>query len=379
MEILGFGTYDSRRHPRVAVILEGLRAGGDRVAEVNAPLALSTAARVDLLRRPWRLPGPVGAVVRGWLALAAGVLLPSGRPGRRRADAVVVGYLGQFDVVLARLLFPSRRTPLVLDQLVFGVDTAVDRGVSGRGRLAALGALDRMACRVADLVLVDTAENATLVPAASRDKVVVVPVGAAEEWFRAGRAAAAPSRDAGPAAPLRAVFYGLYTPLQGAPVLGRALRLLEGHGVRVTMIGTGQDYAATRAAAGEGDWVDWLGWVDPGDLPGLVADHDVCLGIFGTTPKAARVVPNKVFQGAAAGCAVLTSDTVPQRRVLRDTAIYVPPGDPGAIASALAALAGDRDRLAALRVAATVAARAFTPERVVDPLRRRLAAYCGQA
>ena len=43
------------------------------------------------------------------------------------------------------------------------------------------------------------------------------------------------------------------------------------------------------------------------DLPALVAGHDVCLGIFGTGDKALRVVPNKVFQGAAAGCAIVTS------------------------------------------------------------------------
>ena len=85
-----------------------------------------------------------------------------------------------------------------------------------------------------------------------------------------------------------------------------------------------------RAAGGDG--VDWLDWVAPADLPALVADHDVCLGIFGRGDKALRVVPNKVFQGAASGCAVVTSDTAPQRRALGDCAVLVPPGDPEALA-----------------------------------------------
>jgi glycosyltransferase involved in cell wall biosynthesis len=85
------------------------------------------------------------------------------------------------------------------------------------------------------------------------------------------------------------------------------------------------------------------------------------------------VVPNKVFQGAAAGCALVTSDTAPQRRVLGDAALFVPPGDAQALAGALRLLARDRDRLAAARdAAARLAAGRFTPEHVVRPLHDRL-------
>jgi glycosyltransferase involved in cell wall biosynthesis len=44
-----------------------------------------------------------------------------------------------------------------------------------------------------------------------------------------------------------------------------------------------------------------------------------------------------VFQGAAAGCAIVTSDIPPQRRALGDAALLVPPGDPAALAAALIA------------------------------------------
>jgi glycosyltransferase involved in cell wall biosynthesis len=113
--------------------------------------------------------------------------------------------------------------------------------------------------------------------------------------------------------------------------------------------------------------------VAPADLPALVAGHDVCLGIFGRGDKALRVVPNKVFQGAAAGCAVVTSDTAPQRRALGECAVLVPPGDPQALAAALRALADDRDRLQALRTGAwTLARERFVPEAVVVPLVQRV-------
>ena len=84
-------------------------------------------------------------------------------------------------------------------------------------------------------------------------------------------------------------------------------------------------------------------------------------------------MPNKVYQGAAAGCAIVTSDTKPQRRALGDAALYVPPGDADALADALRGLARRPDELAAYRAAAHARAdEAFRPEVVVAPLLERL-------
>ncbi len=368
MRALLFGTYDASMHPRITAIAEGLRAGGIDVAECNAPLGLDTAARVDMLAHPWRARALLVRLAQRWATLA--------RAARRTPapDVVLVGYLGHFDVHLARLLF--RRVPVVLDHLTGASDTGRDRRLGGIARRFLLRTIDAAALRAADIIVVDTEEHLARLPARHRVRAVVVPVGAPSAWHLAARPAESQDADG----PLRVVFYGLYTPLQGAPVIGAALNRLAGAPIEVTMIGDGQDKAATMAAAGAGDRVRWLDWVPADELPALVAGHDVCLGIFGTGDKALRVVPNKVFQGAAAGCAIVTSDTAPQRRALSGAGVLVPPGDPDALAAALLRLSGDRGELTRLRQRAReLAQEQFTPERIVRPLLPRLTPAAGTA
>ncbi len=324
MRALLFGTYDASAHPRIAILGAGLRDSGIAVGECNAPLGLDTAARVAMLAHPWRAPALAARLARRWLTLS--------RAARRlpAPDVVLVGYLGHFDVHLARLLFP--RVPVVLDHLVGASDTARDRRLDGGPRQAVLRLIDAAALRAADVVLVDTEEHRLALPARHQARAGVVPLGASAAWYAAAPQAAGERPDGQPPAgeaapgPLRVVFYGLYTPLQGAPVIGAALGLLAGTPIEFTMIGDGQDAPAAKGAAAANDAVRWVDWVPAADLPAVVASHHVCLGIFGTGDKALRVVPNKVFQGAAAGCAIVTSDTPPQRRALGEAAALVPPG-----------------------------------------------------
>jgi len=378
MRTIIFGTYDTAMHPRIATIAEGLAASGFDVTECNIPLGLSTADRVDMLAKPWKAGGLIVRLASRWFGLAAKAR-GLGNHGLGRPDAVVVGYLGHFDVHLARLLYRRGRVPLVLDHLISAANTAKDRRLDGGMKTKVLRLIDAAALRAADIVVVDTEEHLEIVPEKYRSKAVVVPVGAPSPWHAAapelpvGTAPSATASSTTGSGPLKVVFYGLYTPLQGTPVIGEALGRIAGAPVEVTMIGRGQDEAETKRAAAANQSVRWLDWVPAAELPALVASHDVCLGIFGTGDKALRVVPNKVFQGAAAGCAVITSDTAPQRRVLGDAAVLVPPGDPVALADALLQLANDREELLKRRHAARqLAAERFTPEQVVRPLTDRL-------
>ncbi|WP_456845056.1 glycosyltransferase family 4 protein [Cellulomonas sp. P5_C6] len=364
--ILATGTYDADSHPRIRVIVQGLRERGWAVEEIVEPLRLDTAQRVDMLRRPAALPLLGISLLRAWSRL-----VPALRRRRRRGprpDVVLVGHLGHFDIALVRRL--TRPVPVVLDFLISGAGTAADRGVAGRVRRRLLVGLDTFALRRADVVVVDTDEHADALPPDVRERAVVVPVGADSRWFEAGDAR--PARPAG--GPLSVIFFGLFTPLQGTPVIAEALRLLDG-AVEATIVGTGQDEAAVDALLAGVPGIRRVRWVEADRLPALVAAHDVCLGIVGTSRKALSVVPNKAFQGAAAGCVVVTSDTPPQRRALGDVAVYVPPGDADALAGALRDLAADTAAVQALGVrsaawaGATMSARASVAP-LVDALER---------
>jgi glycosyltransferase involved in cell wall biosynthesis len=363
MRVLAFGTYDAQSHPRIAVIIEGLRASGFTVEECNIPLGLDTASRVAMLHKPWRVPRLLGRLASRWLRLA--------RRARRSAkpDAVLVGYLGHFDVRLARRLF--RRTPIVLDHLIGASDTASDRRVKGGLKHTALRAIDAGALKSADVILVDTAEHLAALPEPHRARGLVINVGAPSAWFSSSRVFESP---------LKVVFFGLYTPLQGTPVIGAAIGRLAGSPIEFTMIGKGQDLLETQRLAAGNAHVRWLDWVPADELPSLVASHDVCLGIFAAAGKGVRVVPNKVYQGAAAGCAVVTADTPPQRRAMDGAASFVTPGDPEALADALRALASDPVELARLKEAGRQRVQErFAPAEIVAPLVERLRSPVSEA
>lgn len=366
--MLAFGSYDKRTQPRVGVLIEGLCAHGDVVTEVNVPFGLSAIEREAILRQAWRLPIFFVLLVRCWFKL---IIRGVSAFRAARPEVVLVGYLGHFDVLLARVLF-GRRATIALDHFVFAEDTSIDRGVTTTWKTRLLRLLDHLALRSADVVLLDTEEHLELMPLRHVDRAVVVPVGASYRWFQAGDERQEASNDERRA--IRVVFFGLFTPLQGAPIIGEALRLLKNdNDFEFLMVGRGQDLDEARLAWADNPHVQWMEWIEADELPEVVAQHDVCLGIFSTNPKAQRVTPTKVFQGAAAGCAIVTSDTPPQRTMLNDAANYVPAGDALAIAESLRTFAEDRHLLARSRAQARDRATSvFTPEAVVIPLRESL-------
>jgi glycosyltransferase involved in cell wall biosynthesis len=363
VRVVFFGSYDSQRHERVTVLFQGLKARGHEVLECNVPLRVSGDMRVRMLRWPLLVPLLVVRVLVCWSRL-----IP---PARRLKDpdVVLVGYLGQFDVFLARWLWPS--TMIVLDHLVPAVGVASDHGITKRWLLGLLSRVDRVATSAASIILVDTEEHLGLLPSGKASAAVVVPVGASVAYHRQPALIGE--------SPLRVIYVGTYIPLHGTTVIARAIALIDRRvEVRFTMVGHGPDRARVEQIVGQDERVTWIDWLPAEDLAGALAQHHICLGIFGTTEKAAQVVPTKVYLGAASGCAVITGDSPPQARLLGSTAFLVPRGDPGALADLLTELAERPDRVAAARRESARLAQRFTPFETVLPLHRHLLEMQGQ-
>jgi glycosyltransferase involved in cell wall biosynthesis len=278
----------------------------------------------DGLREGWSA-GPVRAAR---LALAEARLL---RRRPRGFDAFVVGYPGHFDLPAAQRA--ARGTPIVFNPLVSLADTLVaDRRRFRPGSLAAraLRAVDRSAFRRADLVVADTQAHAQFFAGLAELAVVEVCfVGAEERLFRPGWQS--PER-------FTALFVGKLIPLQGVETILAAARLAPDIPFRI--VGSGQLAPMLSSAPPN---VEHVPWVEYEQLPAELHRAGTALGIFGTTSKAHRVIPNKAFQALACGTPLVTADTPAARELLADgdSALLVPPGDAAALAAALRRLAAD--------------------------------------
>jgi len=127
-----------------------------------------------------------------------------------------------------------------------------------------------------------------------------------------------------PGAPLKVVFYGLYTPLQGTPVIGEALGRPRRRAVEVTMIRPRRRRRRDQGAAAANQSVRWLGWVPAAELPALVPRHDVCLGSSATATRRCAWFPTRC-SGSRRRVRGHHLRHPPQRRVLGDAAVLCRP------------------------------------------------------
>jgi len=123
-----------------------------------------------------------------------------------------------------------------------------------------------------------------------------------------------------------------------------------------------------------------LGMLSHAELRRRTLAADVCLGVFGTSAKAARVVPNKVYDALACGRPVVTADTPAAREVLRDgeEALLVPAGSAEALAAAIERLRDGGERLRLGTNALALYRERFTPLVLGAALLGRLEDLCAR-
>jgi glycosyltransferase involved in cell wall biosynthesis len=318
LRVCYFGTYE-RAYPRNSQVISCLRGADVEVLEEHVSVW-------DDDRHGWGA-GPMRALQ---LAVAEGRLVARRPPD---VDAFMVGYPGHFDLPAARRAAHGR--PLVFNPLVSLGDTLVgDRGRFRAGSLAArvLETVDRRAFRAADVVVADTAAGAQFfIGLAGLTDVPVCFVGAEDRLFKPGWSP--PDR-------FVALFVGKLIPLQGVETILEAAR--QAPEIDFRLVGSGQLASLLGARPPN---VEHVPWVEYERLPTEIRRAGCSLGIFGTSEKAQRVIPNKAFQTIACAAPLITADTPAARELLvaDESALLVPPGDAGSLADAVRRLAADSE------------------------------------
>lgn len=278
-------------------------------------------------------------------------------------DLIWVPCFRQRDLAAAARYARRHKIPLVFDPLI----SAYDKRVNERQKFAAsstkakrLLAWESGLFQQADWLIADTIGHADYFVetfGVSRERVVVVPVGAEEAIFTP-QPWPAKAHDA----PLELTFFGTFIGLQGVDVLAQAILQYEGPPVRWRLIGEGpmraecESVLAHLRVEAPGAGVSFEPWGPLHELPGRLASSDAILGIFGGSAKAQRVIPNKVYQGLAIGRPVITASTDAYPDVLRvseaNGLFWALPGEALSIVQAVMRLHQYRESLGDIGVAA---------------------------
>lgn len=236
------------------------------------------------------------------LSLRLVVAWMSGR--LRKADAVFVGFLAQPIFPLVRLLY---RGPIISDAYFSLYDAMVNdkqkvSATSLVGRICYW--LDRHMLKHSELCFTDTQQHVEYmshffeVPDANIRRL----------WISAESKPLAQIADLNTRPSFEVFFWGGFIPLQGVDTIVRAAALLRDDNVNFTIFGAGQTFESCGELQRElnVDNLNFAGWQQPDQISVQASGSHLALGIFGTTKKAGRVIPNKVYEGLAMGIPLIT-------------------------------------------------------------------------
>ncbi len=252
----------------------------------------------------------------------------------KNVDVLVVGFFAQPMLPMLRFFW---RRPIISDGYFSIFDTLVHdkakvRSHSIIGKLCYW--LDRYMLQNSDLVLTDTLEHVEFfkqsfnVPHAQVERLWV---SAQDTVFRSQSPLPLQEEEK-----CEVLFWGGFIPLQGVEVIIQAAHLLRDNAVHFTIVGSGQTFPSCKKLSQElnTDNVSFIGWQTLEGLQELASKSHIILGIFGTTNKAKRVIPNKAFQAIALAKPLITGDSPASRELFSNgyNAMLVPLGDPEALA-----------------------------------------------
>ncbi|MBD3413412.1 MAG: glycosyltransferase [Candidatus Aminicenantes bacterium] len=329
-----FGTYEST-FPRTRTLMQACRLKGFEILECHRPFWENMKHKFDMFS--------VSSAVKTGLELMRIYAVLALRYLRLKDhDVVVVGYNGYFDMFLAWLLTRIRRKILVFTPVFPLYETLVeDRKYVNPDSLKSriIHWIDEKTGALADLIIIETETYLNYysrefkIP---KEKFHKIPLGADEKNFYprpSKKQSLTPHQ-------IKVLFYGKFIPLQGISYIVKAAKMLEKHNqLEFEVIGSGQLTPDINRLARKLNVqnIDFIEWIDYKELPEHILDAHICLGIFGSTPKAQRGIPIKVYEALAVKKPVITGNTPAAREVFTDqkNAVLCNVGDPKALAESI--------------------------------------------
>ena len=215
----------------------------------------------------------------------------------RRPDIYILTFRGY--ELLPFLALISWPRPLIYDEFVNPLEWLREPGVEKWARFVPIPPLHwlyKLLLRRCNVILSDTKAHAVYsawLMSLPRKNFRAIPVSTDETVFQPQRLRLGDSQN------FRVLYYGSMRPLHGLSHVLEAAELLKEHeAITFTIIGGGDEAAAqVHTAKKRGLNVNYISWVTFEDLPGVIANTQLCLaGPFGNTTQAQHVITGKAYQ-----------------------------------------------------------------------------------
>lgn len=182
--------------------------------------------------------------------------------------------------------------------------------------------LDYLSCQIADILVFDTLEHKEYFfktfKIKKKKKFIILPV---VVDLRAVDKVKPKLRPNDLKNKFIVLFYGYYIPLQGVEYIIQAAKILTNKPkIHFFLIGSGQTKKDINELTKRLEIVNvaFINRISYNELLSYIKMADICLGIFGSSQKAQRVVPNKVLECAACAKIVITGKNSAMARYFED-------------------------------------------------------------
>jgi glycosyltransferase involved in cell wall biosynthesis len=305
-----FGTY-RENYSRNQMMIAGLRLNEVSVIECHETLWHGIEDRIQTVTGGWMKPS------FWWRFLSTYWRLLRKINTIGDFDILIVGYPGQFDVFLAKVISWFKHKPLVWDIFMSIYLISVERGLeeSNNFTIKLMHHIEGLAVKLPNLLILDTNEYVqwfTQNYGIVSERFRLVPTGADNRIFHPMRNDPTGSEE------FQVLYAGTFIPNHGVLYIVEAAGYLKGEAnIIIKLIGNGPDLEKAKRLVDQNQLtnVRFIEWMEKQELVKQYSQADICLGAFGTTPQSMMTVQNKIYETLAIGKPLISGDSPAIRQV----------------------------------------------------------------